>query len=37
VVVVGMRYNNAVYGARKALKKDGIEFTYLEYGGYASQ
>lgn len=37
VVVVGMRYNNAVYGARKALKKAGIEFTYLEYGGYASQ
>ena len=37
VVVVGMRYNDAVYGARKALKKAGIEFTYLEYGGYASQ
>jgi glutaredoxin-related protein len=37
VVVVGMRYNDAVYGARKALKKAGIEFTYFEYGGYASQ
>jgi len=37
VVVVGMRYNNAVYGACKALKKAGIEFTYFEYGGYASQ
>ena len=37
VVVVGMRYDDAVYGARKALKKAGIEFTYLEYGGYASQ
>jgi len=37
VVVVGMRYNDAVYGARKALKKAGTEFTYLEYGGYASQ
>ena len=37
VVVVGMRYNDAFYGARKALKKAGIEFTYLEYGGYASQ
>lgn len=37
VVVVGMRYNDAVYTARKALKKAGIEFTYLEYGSYASQ
>ena len=37
VVVVGIRYNDAFYGARKALKKAGIEFTYLEYGGYASQ
>ena len=37
VIVVGMRYNDAVYGARKALKKAGTEFTYLEYGGYASQ
>ena len=37
VVVVGMRYDDAVYGARKALKKAGTEFTYLEYGGYASQ
>ena len=36
VVVVGMRYNDAVYTARKALKKAGIEFTYLEYGSYTS-
>ena len=36
VVVVGMRYNDAVYSARKALKKAGIEFTYLEYGSYTS-
>ena len=32
VVVVGMKYNDAVYSARKALKEAGIEFTYLEYG-----
>lgn len=37
VVVVGMRYNDAVYKARKALKKAGIDFTYLEYGSYTSQ
>ena len=36
VVVVGMRYNDAVYTARKALKKADIEFTYLEYGSYTS-
>ena len=37
VVVVGMKYNDAVHSARKALSRAGIEFTYLEYGGYASQ
>jgi glutaredoxin-related protein len=37
VVVVGMRYNDSVYTARKALKKAGIDFTYLEYGSYTSQ
>lgn len=36
VVVVGMRYNDAVYTARKVLKKAGVEFTYLEYGSYTS-
>ena len=36
VVVVGMKYNDAVYTARKALKKAGVEFTYLEYGSYIS-
>lgn len=37
VVVVGMKYNDSVYNARKTLKKSGIEFTYLEYGSYFSQ
>jgi monothiol glutaredoxin len=37
VVVVGMRYNDSVYTARRALKKADIEFTYLEYGSYFSQ
>jgi len=36
VVVVGMRWNDAVAGARKTLQKVGIEFTYLEYGSYLS-
>lgn len=36
LVAVGMRYNDAVYSARKALKKIGIEIAYLEYGSYTS-
>lgn len=37
VVVVGMTVNPFVKRARKALTAAGIEFTYLEYGGYTSQ
>ena len=34
IVVVGMRWNDAVWQARKNLKKAGLEFTYIEYGSY---
>ena len=37
VVVVGMTVNTFVKRARKALTGAGIEFTYLEYGGYTSK
>ena len=37
VVVVGMSINNAVKRVRKALDKEGIPYTYLEYGGYLSK
>ena len=37
VVVVGMKYNDSVFMARRALKKANIAYTYLEYGGYFSQ
>lgn len=37
VVIVGMTVNPFVKRARKALAAAGIEFTYLEYGGYTSQ
>jgi monothiol glutaredoxin len=37
VVVVGMAKNPHVSKARAGLKAAGIEFTYLEYGGYTSQ
>lgn len=37
VVIVGMTVNPFVKRARKALTAAGIEFTYLEYGGYTSQ
>lgn len=37
VVVVGMKYNDSVFTARRALKKANIAYTYLEYGGYFSQ
>jgi glutaredoxin-related protein len=36
IVVVGMLHNPYVKRARKALKKEGIEFKYLEYGSYFS-
>ena len=34
IVVIGMRYNDSVYRARKSLTKAGLDFTYLEYGSY---
>ena len=37
VVVVGMKYNDSVYTARRTLKKANIAYSYLEYGGYFSQ
>ena len=37
IVVVGMRYNDAVWKARKVLTKAGLDFHYLEYGSYTSQ
>ena len=37
VVVVGMKYNDSVYTARRALKKANIAYSYLEYGSYFSQ
>jgi glutaredoxin-related protein len=37
VVVVGMAQNPVVKKARKILKEEGIEHTYLEYGSYLSQ
>ena len=36
IVVVGMRWNDAVFKARRNLQKAGLEFTYLEYGSYTS-
>ena len=37
IVIIGMKYNGSVYQARKALEKESIVFTYLEYGNYTSQ
>jgi monothiol glutaredoxin len=37
VVVVGMATNVFVKRARKALTEKGIDYTYLEYGGYMSK
>ena len=37
VVVVGMFLNPHVFYVKRALEKEGIAFTYLEYGGYFSQ
>ena len=36
IVVVGMKYNDAVWQARKNLTKAGLEFKYIEYGSYTS-
>lgn len=36
IVIVGMRYNDSVWQARKALTKAGHDFKYLEYGSYTS-
>lgn len=37
VVVVGMATNPFVKKARQALTDNGIEFTFLSYGGYTSK
>lgn len=37
LVVIGMEFNPHVARARRALKKAGVEFTYLCYGGYTSE
>lgn len=37
LVVVGMKHNPHVIRARKALKKAGLDFTYLEYGSYTAE
>lgn len=37
VVVIGMAMNPFVKKAKTALTKAGIEFNYLEFGGYTSQ
>ena len=37
VVVIGMFLNPHVASIKKAFQKEGISFTYLEYGGYFSQ
>ena len=37
VVVVGMRGNPFVRRARRALQREGLAHTYLEYGSYLSQ
>jgi monothiol glutaredoxin len=36
VVVVGMRQNPVVKGAKRLLDEQGIAYCYLEYGGYLS-
>ena len=37
VVVIGMFLNPHVIYVKRSLQKEGIEFTYVEYGGYFSQ
>lgn len=36
IVVVGMRWNDSVWKARRNLEKAGLSFQYLEYGSYTS-
>ena len=36
IVVVGMRWNDSVWKARRNLEKKGLSFQYLEYGSYTS-
>ena len=36
IVVVGIRWNDAVWQARKNLTKAGLDFKYIEYGSYTS-
>ena len=36
IVVVGMKYNDAVWQASKNLTKAGLDFKYIEYGSYTS-
>ena len=36
IVVVGMRWNDSVWKARRNLEKSGLSFQYLEYGSYTS-
>jgi len=36
IVVVCMRWNDAVWQARKNLTKAGLDFKYIEYGSYTS-
>jgi glutaredoxin-related protein len=37
IVVVGMAQNPAVFSVRKALTEAGLDYAYLEFGGYFSQ
>lgn len=37
LVVIGMEFNPHAARARRALKKAGVDFTYLSYGGYTSE
>ena len=37
IVVVGMSQNPVVKKGRRLLEKQGLEYTYLEYGSYFSQ
>lgn len=37
VVIIGMRFNDACYKARKLMEANGVAYKYIEYGGYFSQ
>lgn len=36
IVIIGMAMNPFVIKARRALEQSGLDFKYLEYGGYLS-